>query len=127
MSGKKYEYIGKREIYRRAQNVLHIELPELKELAYSQFEGCEWLENSTIKITSQAGGTWIGVTDSKEHSSEILCNYSGGVFKTHYVNGADIKRKANPEAEERLIRLLGLDLDNLGGDVEKQHKRQVRI
>lgn len=44
MSGKKYEYIGKREIYRRAQNVLHdIELPELKELAYSQFEGCEFI------------------------------------------------------------------------------------
>lgn len=43
MSGKEYEYIGKREIYRRAQNVLHIELPELKELAYSQFEGCEFL------------------------------------------------------------------------------------
>lgn len=107
--------------------MLHIELPRLKELAYSQFAGCEWLESSTIKITSQAGGTWIGVTDSREHNSEILCNYSGGMFKTHYVNGADIKRKADPEAEERLIRLLELDLDNLGGDVEKQHKRQVRI
>lgn len=127
MSGKKYEYIGKREIYRRAQNVLHIELPRLKELAYSQFAGCEWLESSTIKITSQAGGTWIGVTDSREHNSEILCNYSGGMFKTHYVNGTDIKRKVDPEAEERLIRLLELDLDNLGGDVEKQHKRQLRI
>ena len=41
------------------------------------------------------------------------------MFKTHYVNVTDIRRKADPEAEERLIRLLELDLDNLGGDVEK--------
>lgn len=53
MSGKKYEYIGKREIYRRAQNVLHIELPELKELAYSQFEGCEFIRACQAEIVDE--------------------------------------------------------------------------
>ena len=49
-----YEYIGKKELFRRAQNVSYIELPKMKELAYSKFEGCEWLENEKITIRSQA-------------------------------------------------------------------------
>lgn len=44
-----YEYIGKKELFRRAQNVSYIELPKMKELVYSKFEGCEWLENEKIK------------------------------------------------------------------------------
>ena len=54
-----YEYIGKKELFRRAQNVSYIELPKMKELVYSKFHGCEWLENEKITIRSQACGTWI--------------------------------------------------------------------
>lgn len=45
-----YEYIGKKELFRRAQNVSYIELPKMKELVYSKFKGCEWLENEKITI-----------------------------------------------------------------------------
>ena len=49
-----YEYIGKKELFRRAQNVSYIELPKIKDLVYSKYEGCEWLENEKITIRSQA-------------------------------------------------------------------------
>lgn len=45
-----YEYIGKKELFRRAQNVSYIELPKIKDLVYSKYEGCEWLENEGGKI-----------------------------------------------------------------------------
>lgn len=51
-----YEYIGKKELFRRAQNVSYIELPKIKDLVYSKYEGCEWLENEKITIRSQACG-----------------------------------------------------------------------
>ena len=53
-----YEYIGKKELFRRAQ-ISYIELPKIKELVYSKFEGCEWLENEKITIRSQACGTYM--------------------------------------------------------------------
>lgn len=109
-----YEYIGKKELFRRAQNVSYIELPKMKELAYSKFEGCEWLENEKIKITSQFCGTWIRVWNCREHVDEILCGYDGeGNFSRHYVNGKNIAVKADNKSRERLKYLLELDLDNL--------------
>lgn len=51
-----YDYIGKNELFRRAQNVSYIELPKIKELVYSKYEGCEWLENE--KITIKLTGLW---------------------------------------------------------------------
>lgn len=107
-----YEYIGKKEIFRRAQNVSYIELPKMKELSYSKFQGCEWLENEKITITSQACGTWIRVWNCREHVDEILCGYDGeGNFSRHYVNGKNIAVKA--DISERLKHLLELDLDNM--------------
>lgn len=107
-----YEYIGKKELFRRAQNVSYIELPKMKELVYSKFEGCEWLKNEKIEITSQACGTWIRVWNCREHVDEILCGYDGeGNFSTHYVNGKNIAVKA--DISERLKHLLELDLDNM--------------
>lgn len=107
-----YEYIGKKEIFRRAQNVSYIELPKMKELVYSKFEGCEWLKNEKIEITSQACGTWIRVWNCRERIDEILCRYDGeGNFSTHYVNGKNIAVKA--DISERLKHLLELDLDNM--------------
>ncbi|CUN42594.1 hypothetical protein [Agathobacter rectalis] len=35
MAKKIYDYIGKKELFRRAQNVSYIELPKRKELVYS--------------------------------------------------------------------------------------------
>lgn len=107
-----YEYIGKKEIFRRAQNVKYIELPKMKELVYSKFKGCEWLENEKITIRSQACGTWILIQNRREHEEEILCGYDGeGNFSTHYVNGKNIAVKA--DISERLKHLLELDLDNM--------------
>ena len=68
-----YDYIGKKELFRRAQNVSYIELPKIKELVYSKYEGCEWLENEKITINSQACGTWIRILNRREHEEEILC------------------------------------------------------
>lgn len=112
MAKKFCDYIGKKEIFRRAQNVSYIELPKMKELVYSKFEGCEWLENEKIKISSQACGTWIRVWDCRERIDEILCGYDGeGNFSRHYVNGKNIAVKA--DISERFKHLLELDLDNL--------------
>ena len=112
MAKKFCDYIGKKEIFRRAQNVSYIELPKMKELVYSKFEGCEWLENEKIKITSQFCGTWIRVWNCREHVDEILCGYDGeGNFSRHYVNGKNIAVKA--DISERLKHLLELDLDNM--------------
>lgn len=109
-----YDYIGKKELFRRAQNVSYIELPKIKELVYSKFEGCEWLENEKITIRSQACGTWIRVWNCREHVDEILCGYDGeGNFSTHYVNGKNIAVKADNKSSERFKYLLELDLDNL--------------
>lgn len=109
-----YDYIGKKELFRRAQNVSYIELPKMKELVYSKFDGCEWLENEKITIRSQACGTWISIRDRREHEEEILCGYDGeGNFSTHYVNGKNIAVKADNKSSERLKFLMELDLDNL--------------
>lgn len=109
-----YDYIGKKELFRRAQNVSYIELPKMKELVYSKFDGCEWLENEKITIRSQACGTWISIRDRREHEEEILCGYDGeGKFSSHYVNGKNIAVKADNKSSERLKFLLELDLDNL--------------
>lgn len=114
MAKKFCDYIGKKEIFRRAQNVSYIELPKMKELVYSKFEGCEWLENEKIKITSQFCGTWIRVWNCRERIDEILCGYDGeGNFSTHYVNGKNIAVKADNKSSKRLKILLELDLDNL--------------
>ena len=67
MAKKIYDYIGKKELFRRAQNVSYIELPKMKELVYSKFDGCEWLENEKITIRSQACGTWILIQNRREH------------------------------------------------------------
>lgn len=91
-----YDYIGKKELFRRAQNVSYIELPK------------------KITIRSQACGTWIRVWNCREHVDEILCGYDGeGNFSTHYVNGKNIAVKADNKSSERLKYLLELDLDNL--------------
>ena len=109
-----YDYIGKKELFRRAQNVSYIELPKIKELVYSKYEGCEWLENEKITINSQACGTWIRILNRREHEEEILCGYDGeGNFSSHYVNGKKIAVKADNKSSERLKILLELDLDNL--------------
>ena len=109
-----YEYIGKKELFRRAQNVSYIELPKIKDLVYSKYEGCEWLENEKITINSQACGTWIRILNRREHEEEILCGYDGeGKFSSHYVNGKNIAVKADNKSSERLKFLLELDLDNL--------------
>ena len=109
-----YDYIGKKELFRRAQNVSYIELPKIKELVYSKYEGCEWLENEKITIYSQACGTGIGSLYRREHEEEILCGYDGeGNFSTHYVNGKNIAVKADNKSSERLKFLMELDLDNL--------------
>lgn len=113
-----YEYIGKKEIFRRAQNVSYIELPKMKELVYSKFEGCEWLKNEKIEITSQACGTWIRVWNCRERIDEILCGYDGeGNFSRHYVNGKNIAAKA--DISERLKHLLELDLDKLPDELNR--------
>ncbi len=114
MAKKIYDYIGKKELFRRAQNVSYIELPKMKELVYSKYEGCEWLENEKITIRSQACGTWILIQNRREHEEEILCGYDGeGKFSSHYVNGKNIAVKADNKSSERLKFLLELDLDNL--------------
>lgn len=119
-----YEYIGKKELFRRAQNVSYIELPKMKELVYSKFEGCEWLENEKITIRSQACGTWILIQNRREHEEEILCGYDGeGNFSTHYVNGKNIAVKA--DISERLKHLLELDLDNMPWQLPDELNRTV--
>lgn len=44
MAKKIYDYIGKKELFRRAQNVSYIELPKMKELVYSKFDAVSGLK-----------------------------------------------------------------------------------
>ena len=39
-----YEYIGKKELFRRAQNVSYIELPKIKDLVYSNMKAVSGLK-----------------------------------------------------------------------------------
>lgn len=57
----RYTYLGKREIYKRAQTQTGGTLPPAANFYYSKFEGVEWLDSSGYKITAQRGGEWLQI------------------------------------------------------------------
>ena len=58
----RYTYLGKREIYKRAQAQTGGTLPPAANFYYSKFEGVERLESDGYKSTSQRGGDWLQIT-----------------------------------------------------------------
>lgn len=72
----KYEYIGKREIMRRA-SVLCYPVAPSKLYGYKKFEGVEWLESAKTKITAQRGGDWLQITQKTESATHTYSRYDG--------------------------------------------------
>ena len=72
----KYEYIGKREIMRRASAIGYL-VASGKTCGYSKFEGVEWVESAKIKITAQRGGDWLQITQKSENITHTYSRYDG--------------------------------------------------
>ena len=87
----KYEYIGKREILRRASDLGYQVAPG-KFCSYSKFEGVEWLECVGYKITVQRGGEWLQVIASRYDpdfeetitTCRTFTGYSANGYKVSY-------------------------------------------
>lgn len=55
-----YEYLGKKEIYKRVQ-ALGYEMPKINDFSYTKYDCIEWMESHKLKITVQRGGEWLQV------------------------------------------------------------------
>jgi hypothetical protein len=53
-----YEYLGKKEIYKRVQ-ALGYEVSKISDFSYIKYDCIEWMESHELKITVQRGGEWL--------------------------------------------------------------------
>lgn len=51
----RYEYLGKKEIYKRVQ-ALGYEVPKISDFNYIKYDCIEWMESHELKITVQRSG-----------------------------------------------------------------------
>lgn len=81
----KYEYLGKKEIYRRVQ-ALGYEMPKIKEFYYTKYDCIEWMESHELKITVQRCGEWLQVVEkcAHVHPVTLFCDYVAGEYVTRY-------------------------------------------
>lgn len=75
----KYEYIGKKEIMRRAADLGYLEISG-KMCGYSKLEGVEWVEPAKIKITAQRGGDWLQITQKLKSITHTYSRYDGKCY-----------------------------------------------
>lgn len=81
----KYEYLGKKEIYKRVQ-ALGYDMPKLKDFSYIKYDCIEWMESHKLKITVQRGGEWLQVVEKRAHVHPVtlFCDYRTGKYITRY-------------------------------------------
>lgn len=61
-----YEYLGKKEIYKRVQ-ALGYEMPKISDFDYIKYDCIEWMQSHELKITVQRGGEWLQVVEKRAH------------------------------------------------------------
>lgn len=81
----KYEYLGKREIYKRVQ-ALGYDASKLSDFNYIKYERIEWMESHELKITVQRCGEWLQIIEKRAHVHPVtlFCDYRGGKYMTRY-------------------------------------------
>lgn len=62
----KYEYLGKKEIYKRVK-ALGYEMPKMSDFSYIKYDCIEWMESHELKITVQRSGEWLQVVEKHAH------------------------------------------------------------
>lgn len=80
-----YEYLGKKEIYRRVQ-ALGYEVPKISGFNYIKYDRIEWMESHELKITVQRCGEWLQVVEKCAHARlvTLFCDYVAGEYVTRY-------------------------------------------
>lgn len=61
-----YEYLGKKEIYKRVQ-ALGYDMPKISDFNYIKYDCIEWMESHELKITVQRCGEWLQVVEKRAH------------------------------------------------------------
>lgn len=61
-----YEYLGKKEIYKRVQ-ALGYEVSKISDFNYIKYDRTEWMESHELKITVQRSGEWLQVVEKRAH------------------------------------------------------------
>ncbi len=81
----KYEYLGKKEIYRRVQ-ALGYEVSKISDFNYIKYDRIEWMESHKLKITVQRSGEWLQVVEKRAHVHPVtlFCDYVAGKYITCY-------------------------------------------
>lgn len=80
-----YEYLGKKEIYKRVQ-ALGYEMPKINDFNYIKYGRIEWMESHELKITVQRSGEWLQVVEKCAHARPVtlFCDYVAGKYVTRY-------------------------------------------
>lgn len=80
-----YEYLGKKEIYRRVQ-ALGYEMQKISDFNYIKYDRIEWMESHELKITVQRCGEWLQVVEKHAHVYPVtlFCDYVAGEYITRY-------------------------------------------
>lgn len=81
----KYEYLGKKEIYKRVR-ALGYEMPKISDFSYIKYDCIEWMESHELKITVQRCGEWLQVVEKHAHVHPVtlFCDYRAGKYITRY-------------------------------------------
>lgn len=81
----KYEYLGKKEIYKRVQ-ALGYEMPKISDFNYIKYDRIEWMESPELKITVQRCGEWLQVVEKRAHARPVtlFCDYMAEKYVTRY-------------------------------------------
>lgn len=81
----KYEYLGKKEIYKRVQ-ALGYDASKLSDFNYIKYDRIEWMESHELKITVQRCGEWLQIIEKRAHIHPVtlFCDYRGGKYITRY-------------------------------------------
>lgn len=81
----KYEYLGKKEIYKRVQ-ALGYDASKLSDFNYIKYDRIEWMESHELKITVQRCGEWLQIIEKRAHVHPVtlFCDYRGGKYMTRY-------------------------------------------
>ena len=80
-----YEYLGKKEIYKRVQ-ALGYEASKISDFNYIKYDHIEWMESHELKITVQRSGEWLRVAEKHAHVHPVtlFCDYKAGKYITRY-------------------------------------------
>lgn len=80
-----YEYLGKKEIYKRVK-ALGYEMPKINDFSYTKYDCIEWMESHELKITGQRSGEWLQVVTKHAHAHPVtlFCDYQAGKYITRY-------------------------------------------